>query len=150
MLQAFFGKLLSTIKSFNNQSFKPKKRGCDDFGCGHYGASRGSRKHNGEDFKLQPGAYVRAFRAGKVNKLGFPYKGNYTFRYVQISGDGAYMRYFYVEPLVGVGDYVEKGQIIGICQDIAGHYNTQDKTMTNHFHYEVLVDGKHVNPNLYT
>lgn len=150
MFKHLFSFLLDVAKSFNNQSLeKPKKRGCDDFGCGHYKASRGDYLHEGQDFEYQPGEYVRAFRAGKVNKLGFPYEGDFHFRYVQISGDGAYMRYMYVQPIVGVGDYVQKGQAIGVCQDIASKHNTPTKTMINHVHFEVLVDGEAVDPKPY-
>lgn len=150
MIKAFFGALLSILKKNNEQSFiMLEKRGCDDFGCGHYGASRGNRIHEGEDFKYNPGEPVRAFRSGKVNKIGYPYEDDLSYRYPQISDGTAYMRYFYCQPIVNVGDYVEKGQIIGYAQNISKRYDTPTKKMTNHVHFETLVNGKAVDPEPY-
>lgn len=127
----------------------PKRRGCDDFGCGHYLAPRGGRLHQGEDFRYKPGKPVRAFRDGVVTKHGWPYFGDTDYTLIQVSENGVDMQYHYVVPALPIGSPVEKGQIIGYAQDIARKYNRPGKTMINHVHYQVKVNGQIQNPNEY-
>jgi len=123
----------------------PLDRGCDDYGCGHFGASRGSRKHIGIDFVSEPGQLVTSDVAGKVTKLGYPYGDDLSFRYVQVTTDqNVDCRYFYCQPSVAVSDIVKVGNVIGKAQDIAARY-TKGK-MTNHIHFEVKRDGHALNP----
>lgn len=149
----FLGKLASVIrhsdKSIIDAWRLPEKRGCDDFGCGHYLAPRGGRLHQGEDFKFKPGKPVRAFRAGVISKHGWPYFGDDHYRYVQVSENGIDMQYHYVVPALPIGSPVEKSQIIGYAQDIARKYNRPGKTMINHVHYQIKVNGQIQNPNDY-
>jgi murein DD-endopeptidase MepM/ murein hydrolase activator NlpD len=133
-----------------------KLRGTDCFGSGAYGASRGSRKHNGIDitendgFLIVANASVIAYEAGEVTKLGYPYnpnddkKGNY--RYVEITSNGYRLRYFYIGLLVEVGDDIERGQTIGWSQDLECVY----PGITQHVHFEIKdPDGKFIDPVAY-
>ena len=123
----------------------PNQRGRDDYGCGHFGASRGKRTHIGEDFKAEPGQLVTSDVDGECTKLGYPYGDDLSFRYVQVTNsDGSHCRYFYTSPTVAVGDSIKKGQVIGRVQDIAARY-TNGK-MTNHIHFEVKRGGHALNP----
>lgn len=134
----------------------PPERGCDDYGCGHYGAPRGSRDHNGRDVACYPGTLIGPIISGRVTKLGWVSKkpGKEHFRYVQVTDDDDLNhRYMYVEPLVNVGEYVNRSDVIGRVQDIAGfHENRKEdkekhKRMKNHVHYEIeMQDGTHIDP----
>lgn len=122
------------------------ERGSDKWGSGAFGASRGDRIHKGIDYACYKGSLVLSPVTGECTKIGFPYadpkKGNY--RYVQITdSEGREHRIFYIEPQVRRGDWVETGDVLGESQGIADHY----PGMTDHVHYEILVNGKPVNPN---
>lgn len=119
-------------------------RGNDAQGKGYFGASRGSRTHQGVDFVGEPGEPVTAFLGGTVSKLGYPYADKLEFRYVEVRRpNGDRVRYFYVEPSVKVGDLVKPGDRLGTCQRLpyAG--------ITQHYHFEVLVGGVAVDPLRY-
>jgi murein DD-endopeptidase MepM/ murein hydrolase activator NlpD len=120
-------------------------RKADDYGEGHFGASRGSRTHKGVDYAVEAGATVCSTVFGIVSKLGYPYSDDLSYRYIDIEDQqGFHHRYFYVKPDCKVGDKIRIGDAIGTCQDSAPRYNKNGKTITNHVHYEVLKykDGK--------
>ena len=121
-------------------------RGTDSHGSGAFGASRGSRKHNGVDFAAQPNSGVRSVCAGEVTKLGYPYADDLGFRYIQITDvDGYDVRYFYVKPLIKEGDHISCDEVIGHVQDLDQRY----KGITPHIHFEVKKDGEFVHPEKY-
>lgn len=109
-------------------------RRCDGHGCGGFGDSRGSRKHNGVDMACRPGSDVCSPVSGKVTKLGFPYGDDLSFRYVEVSTHGYRYRMFYVEPCVSVGDEVTRDTVIGKAQALGGRY----AGITEHVHFEVM------------
>jgi len=85
---------------------------------------------------------------GTVTKVGYPYrmdddlKGH--LRYVEVTLDGNRFRYFYVEPLVSVGDILAHGDSVGISQDLTSIY----PGITQHFHFEIIrPDGSYQDPN---
>lgn len=124
-----------------------EKRGSDAQGSGEFGAPRGTRKHNGIDYKAQPGDVILSPVAGKVTKLGYPYdpkdakKGH--LRYVQVSAvDGLDHRLFYIAPCVAIGDRVEVGDPVGVSQDLRPVY----PGITPHVHYEVKKGAEFINP----
>ena len=124
------------------------KRGADSHGSGDYLASRGSRKHMGIDFACSPGCQVYPDISGLVTKLGIPYADpkKREYRYVQITDDkGVDVRYFYLHPDVEIGQAVTTDTVIGICQDLTKIY----EGITNHVHFEVKKNGKHINPEKY-
>lgn len=129
----------------------PDTRGYDPQGAGHYGASRGSRSHNGVDFVTCLNEEVKAFSGGEVTKIGYPYaptditKGH--FRYVEITGKyGLRCRYFYVSQHVSLGDILKAGDIIGTSQSLTKVY----PGITQHFHFEVKTKrGKFIDPHCY-
>lgn len=114
----------------------------DAKGEGHYGASRGSRKHMGIDFVTVPGQNIIAPISGKVTKL--PYAASdLVHRGIEIKNGNEMHQLFYVIPLVKVGQMVKKGQIIAKADSLLSKYGA---SMTNHVHHEVEVNGKFINP----
>ena len=128
----------------------PPARDVDQHGSGAFGASRGWRPHRGIDIACYAGSIVCAIRAGVVTKIGYPYDPTKTgnsrkahFRYVQVTDDqGNDVRYFYLESLVKTGDVIEPGQPIGNSQKLSAVY----PGITDHIHFEVKKDGKHIDP----
>lgn len=118
-------------------------RGCDRYGCGYYEASRSYGLHRGVDLVHAPGEQVCSPVFGEVTKLGYPYKDDLSFRYVQVSMHGHDFRLFYVDPCVKVGDIVSFGAVIGTVQDLSKRYGSG---MTNHVHFEIMKDGEYINP----
>lgn len=124
----------------------------DYWGDGSFGAKRGERTHKGVDFDVMPYSEVLSFTSGYVSKLGWAYdishptKGEY--RYVEVlQNNGHRIRYFYVSPLVKIGQDINKLSVIGISQDISKAY---DDRMHPHVHLEVInPEGEHIDPHKY-
>lgn len=122
-------------------------RGCDQHGCGHFNAPRGSRRHKGFDLACYPETEICSLTSGKVTKIGYPYKPsseNGHTRYVEVTNqDGLRFRYFYVQPLVEVGDYVALDAVVGKVQK----HTAVDRGMTSHVHVEIKDrEGKFLDP----
>jgi len=121
-----------------------KMRNPDNYGSGHFGASRGSRTHNGIDYVCDKGSPIHITTPGKVTKLGYPYGDDLSFRYVQVTDEkGLAHRVFYVEPSVSAGDLVTAGTVLGTSQDLTKRY---PNGMTNHVHYEIKNGSEYINP----
>jgi len=124
----------------------PPIRKQDNHGAGHYHAPRGKRLHNGIDLACYPESIILSDIDGYVSKIGYPYppggkKGEY--RYIEIiSSEGARYRYFYVRPVVQVGNEIMEGNMIGLSQDLSKIY----PGITHHIHVEIIVDGDYVDP----
>ncbi len=118
--------------------FSHIERGCDSFGCGHFGASRGDRKHNGTDLCVAVLSPIK----GRVTRLGYPYKDDLSFRYVEITDEAGFkVRLFYVLPKVTEGDFVGVGDVIGKLQSLQKRY----EGIQDHVHLEVLApSGEYV------
>lgn len=118
-------------------------RKLDRHGSGEFGASRGiNRKHNGIDFSCYPGTEIYPHRPGEVTKIGWPYS-RATYRYVQVTDSEGYdWRYFYLSPLVKLGQTVSVDTIIGVVQDLAKRH----EGITQHCHLEIKKDGKYIDP----
>lgn len=120
-----------------------KLRGCDNWGCGHYGASRGSRKHRGVDIECTPGDPAFCLNRGIVTKVGYPYSDDLSYRYVEIADAGYRWRYFYVDPIVNKGDEVDAYTQIGRHQALGPRY----PGISEHLHLEVIdSDGNYIDP----
>ncbi|XP_048033092.1 leukocyte cell-derived chemotaxin-2-like [Megalobrama amblycephala] len=91
-----------------------RKRGCDKkYGCGHYGASRGNRKHMGLDIVCADGDTVVAPFDVKLNGRSKPYSQNNAINDgINLSGQGLCFKLFYVKPDRYSGT-IKKGQRIG-------------------------------------
>ncbi|MGM9582571.1 MAG: peptidoglycan DD-metalloendopeptidase family protein [Phascolarctobacterium sp.] len=94
--------------------------------------------HSGIDIGNYYGAPVYAAAAGYVQQSGW--YGGYG-RYIRISHDfGLQTAYAHMSSLaVSAGTYVKKGQVIGYVG--SSGYSTGP-----HLHFEVLKNGRHVNP----
>lgn len=121
----------------------------DAAGDGRYGAPRGARTHKGIDFECLPGQVLVGGVSGNVTKHGYCYKDDLTWRYVQVTDfDGVRHRFFYVDPLVPVGEVVGPETAIGVAQDITRRY--PDQGMMPHVHYEVMNDsGDYFDPGFF-
>ena len=119
----------------------------DAYGEGHYGASRGKRTHKGRDEAAYPGMYLLSKTRGKVTKLGYPYGDDLFYRYVEVTDEKDHkIRYFYIEPMVSVGEEVHGGTVLGCVQDLDKRY----KGITPHVHVEVKdPKGRFIEPKRY-
>lgn len=125
------------------QIHKLKARKCDEWGCGHFGAGRGDRDHKGVDLAVMPGTLISSPVAGHVTKLGYVYRDDLTWRYVEVEAQGYRFRFFYVDPRVNVSDTVNVGDILGAVQPIAERY----PKITPHIHFEIKnPGGEYVDP----
>jgi len=123
--------------------FRPLQNGAreaDAFGEGHFGASRGNRKHKGIDFLATPGERVGSPCDGVIRRIGRCYGDTPEYKLIEIDTDGALVRVFYVDANVAPGDRVFDRSTLGYAQDIAARYGNG---MDNHVHLEVRLT-KHV------
>ena len=94
----------------------------DSGGDGHFGASRGDRKHNGLDFLCEPGQVIRAAISGKLTRSR-PYYNDVEYVGCGIWGKGYMVKMWYFVPYEDlIHDQVKAGQEIGIAQDISKKY----------------------------
>jgi len=101
----------------------------------------GTAWHAGLDFTARPGTAVQAAAGGVVIYAGYrPDYGNT----IEINhGDGYVTRYAHQKELkVAVGDIVKRGQTIGSV-------GATGRASGPHLHFEVLKNGRHVDPRRY-
>ena len=138
--------LMGINKTFATPTKTNKRRGCESFGCGTFGASRsgGCRKHKGIDFVASPGESIFAPISGKVTRYAIPYSDDSRYKGIEIQNDSYTVKMFYLIPAVAIGAIVTAGQKIGIAQNISAKYGA---SMTNHVHFEVYdKNGTLLNP----
>lgn len=113
-----------------------------NFGMRKDPISGDQKMHYGIDFSAQTGKPVVATASGTVEKTE-TLSGGYG-KYIQIKHDGQYQTLYaqLSEINVEVGHKVEKGQVIGKVGS-SGH------STGPHLHYEVIKDGKRVDPRGY-
>jgi murein DD-endopeptidase MepM/ murein hydrolase activator NlpD len=120
----------------------------DKLGSGEYLAPRGGRRHKGVDFECKAGQPFFSDVSGKVLRLGYPYSKNGIkgqYRLIEIKVDSqTKAKYMYLSPLSDIKPNVsiERGECIGYVQDLTSIY----PGITNHVHFEIWVEGDHVNP----
>ncbi len=135
---------MGTKKAFANITNNQKIRGCDPFGCGSFGASRGDRDHKGIDIIALPNQQIKSPISGVVTRFPFPYSGDLSYTGIEIKNKDYTIKIFYLTPTVTAGVTVKAGQVIGVAQNIAAKYGS---TMTNHVHFEVYNSlGKLIDP----
>ncbi len=97
--------------------------------------------HAGLDFAGREGSDVVAVASGVVTFAGK--RSGYGLMVEINHGDGYVTRYGHHESLaVRVGDIVKKGQVIG-------HMGSTGRSTGPHVHFEVLKNGRHVDPKAY-
>lgn len=129
-------------------------RGCDAMGCGHFGAPRGTRKHNGFDIAINPWETIKAPFKMKILRFGKVYPSITTdlFDLVEFTGFGIFslfkFKLMYTDSVKyrNVGEILEKGEVLGNAQDIASFHGGG---MINHIHLEVRLKGVLINPKLF-
>jgi murein DD-endopeptidase MepM/ murein hydrolase activator NlpD len=100
-----------------------------------------SKMHFGVDIKAKLGTEVLAPEYAVVKETGYTQKkGNY----IVLAHDNVYeTRFFHLQKIiVDVDQKIEKGAIIGTV-------GSTGASTAPHLHYEVLKNGKRVNPNQY-
>ena len=126
-------------------------RGSDSKGSGHYGAPRGDRTHYGLDLKMEADVVVNApFDLEITRPDGQVYEDTTNLNYVEFKGvdelhKDLRVRFMFVDSdMYNVGDLLNKGDAIGIMQDITERY----EGIINHIHCEVysLSTGDRLNP----
>lgn len=130
-------------------------RGCDAYGCGHYGASRGTRVLRGVEYLATPGQAVRAPTAAKVVRTIDAVHPDVP----QMSGvvletpSGYQIKIFYVDPYRSlVGTLVPCGMTIGTAQDLTLRYPPKPgrDLITNHVYLEIhSPQGRAVDPRTF-
>lgn len=125
-------------------------RGCDPKGCGHYGASRGSRKHMGIDLVVERGAPIYSPITGYISRYPYPYASDLRFKGVEIIGEKEHkdlkIKIFYCSPTVSINTKITKGQKVAVAQAITDKYGLK---MTNHIHVEFYKNNQRVDPTPY-
>lgn len=122
-------------------------RGSDRWGDGHFGAQRGSRRHNGVDIVALPGDDVLSPMEALVVRLAYPYDDDFILSGVLLQGLGAYAgleaKLFYLLPDPALlGHSVAAGQRIGAAQSLQHRY----PGITDHIHLEVRRAGEPIDP----
>ncbi|MGA0839100.1 MAG: M23 family metallopeptidase [Pseudomonadales bacterium] len=103
--------------------------------------SGGTAWHAGLDFTARPGTEVRAAAAGIV--IFAAYRADYGNTVEINHGDGYVTRYAHQKELkVATGDVVKRGQGIGTV-------GSTGRASGPHLHFEVLKNGRHVDPRRY-
>lgn len=135
---------------FTFSKIKDTFRGSDGFGSGAFGASRsgGTRKHNGIDLLFPAGSEILAPFTLQIKRFGKPYADKPQFNLVEFVGFGVFsiftVKAMYINASMhNVGDIVEKGSLLGFCENIKSAYGD---SMGNHLHVEIRVLGKLINP----
>lgn len=100
-----------------------------------------TRAHRGVDFRAGAGTPIPAAGAGRVVKRAYQAGG--AGNYIRIRHNGSYeTQYMHMSKFakgVNVGTTVRQGQIIG-------YVGSTGVSTGPHLHYEIIKDGKHVNP----
>ena len=115
-------------------------RGTDAYGSGHYGASRGTRTHDGADYISVPGQHVTAPLSGKVTKISIPYSSGIDATVLSgveiVASDGTTCWLWYMQPAENiVGSVVKAGNdIIGTAKTLQNRYKDG---MIDHLHLRI-------------
>lgn len=103
--------------------------------------SGGTAWHAGLDFTARPGTPVQAAAGGVV--IYAAYRADYGNTIEINHGDGYVTRYAHQKELkVATGDIVKRGQTIGTV-------GATGRASGPHLHFEVLKNGRHVDPRRY-
>lgn len=118
----------------------------DSYGKGHFDASRnGGRRHKGIDILAPVGAPVLAPKSGRVTRA---HEDKGYGRVIEIfHPDGRFTRYAHLMDIhVNRGDWVNKGQVIGLCGKSGNAINPH---ILPHLHFEIRSSSDALNPSDY-
>ena len=120
----------------------PQKMRNDSLGLGHYGASRGSRKHRGVDLIVTKGQEIFAPFNGTITRKLQVYSNDPKYKGLEIQSEDdktIKVKIFYciVNPNL-IGKKVQRGQVIATAQAINEKYSPK---MKNHIHVELWKSG---------
>jgi len=107
----------------------------DSEGLGHYGASRGTRRHKGTDYLALPGQPIVAPFDMVLSRYSnpstkFPLESGIKWK--TPSGSG---KMFYFVPIAElIGTFVTKAQVIGIAIDLTLYYGPN---IDSHIHFQI-------------
>jgi len=137
------------MSKLNNIVLTQIGRGNDPTGHGYYGASRGTRKHEGFDVISTPNENVYSPINGKV-RIGNVYKttkvGKEQMKLIEITGNTYKVKLMYVSSNLKNGDVVTPNMLIGKAQDISLYHDEGSKGMINHIHEGVWKNGLLTDP----
>lgn len=125
-------------KDFDSMIAKLENKISSDYGMRTHPILKKERMHNGIDLALDHGADVKAPSQGKVVFAGN--KGGYGNAVVLDHGFGVQTMYAH---LSSIG--VKEGQIL-TKDDLVGQVGSTGMSTGPHLHFEVLKDGKPLNP----
>lgn len=127
--------VVDSNNSFNGTFIIPTK-GIFTSGYG----MRWGRMHNGIDIANASGTPIYAAASGTVSTASFGYNGGYGNRIIINHGNNQQTTYNHLSQiLVNQGQQVTQGQLIG-------KMGTSGKSTGNHLHWEIIVNGKFINP----
>ena len=113
----------------------------DTQGSGNYGASRGSRTHNGVDLLCVPECEVYADTDLEFIRIARPYPGMNGGLWEDMNGNQ--VKIFYMNPIRSQKTF-KRGDVIGYCQNVAKHY--KNNRMMPHIHIEIYENKQRINP----
>lgn len=136
--------------AYSNPTGKGIRR-MDPYGSGEYGASRGSRTHDGVDYIAQAEQNVVAPISGRVLRISWPYASGIdanVLEGVEIeASDGTRCWVWYIKPSVNIINQVVKAgvSVIGRAKTLSNRYS---KNITDHVHVRMQTRfGSSVNPS---
>ncbi len=98
-------------------------------------------RHIGLDIAAPTGTPIHASRSGEVALAGW--RAFYGLMVLVYHGNGVATRYAHLSRIsVKVGELVDQGQVIGLVGSTG--FSTGP-----HLHFEIIIDGVHVNPQKY-
>ena len=124
----------------------------DDLGGGDFLDSRngGTRSHEGVDVVCTPGQLLTSPINGTVVRKIQVYEDSTFYVGVEIQGTGLdsnkNVEIFYVEPFA-IGIPVNRGDQVGLCQDISQRRPEWVGVMIPHIHLELKLNGVKVDPS---
>ena len=116
----------------------------DTAGNGGFWKSRIGRYHEGVDLLCEKGETVFSPISGTIERKAYPYATDKRFEGCVIKNGTTEIKLFYMV-CAKIGQKVEKGEVIGVCQAIATKYGG---SMKNHLHIEIRQDNVLINPEV--
>lgn len=129
----------------------PQKMRNDSAGLGHFGASRGSRRHRGVDLIVSKNQKIFAPFNGTITRKLQVYGSDPKYKGLEIQSEAdktIKVKVFYcIVDNNLIGKKVQRGQVIATAQAINEKYST---AMKNHIHVELWKSGinKDITPKL--